>query len=67
MDNMNASKHLGLASTAVVLVAAIGVFWLVGGKKVSQGQATGATTETAAASAGAQVTPTAPKLRIEPK
>jgi hypothetical protein len=68
MDNMNASKHLVLAMAAVVLAAAIGLFWLVGGKKPSQARAdTAATTETAAASAGAKVTPTEPKLRIEPK
>jgi hypothetical protein len=68
MDNVNASKHLVFASAAVVLAAAIGLFWLVGGKKPDQGRAgANATTETAAASAGAQVTPTAPKLRIEPK
>jgi hypothetical protein len=40
MDNMNASKHLVLASAAVVLGAAIGVFWLVGGKKPSQAPVT---------------------------
>jgi hypothetical protein len=67
MDTMNASKHLVLASAAVVLAVEIGIFWLVGGKKPSQGRATGATTETAAVSAGAKVTPTEPKLRIEPK
>jgi hypothetical protein len=66
MDNMNASKHLVLASAAVVFVAAIGVFWLVSGKKPSQAD-TGATTETTAVSAGAKVTPTEPKPRIEPK
>ncbi len=68
MNNVNASKHLVVASAAVVLAAAIGVFWLVDGKKPDQGRAgTSATTETAAASAGARVTPTEPKLRVEPK
>jgi hypothetical protein len=44
------------------------VFWLVSGKKPGQAQAdTSATTEAAAASAGAKVTPTEPKLRGEPK
>jgi hypothetical protein len=36
MDTMNAFKHLVLASAAVVLAVAIGVFWLVGGKKPSR-------------------------------
>jgi hypothetical protein len=68
MDKISASKHLVVASAAVVLAAAIGVFWLVGGKKPGHYQVdTGATTERAAASAGAKVTPTAPRLRIEPK
>jgi hypothetical protein len=68
MDKINASKHLVLATAAVVLAAAIGVFWLVGAKKPDQGRAgASATTETAAASAGAQVTPTEPKLQVEPK
>ena len=63
MGNMNASKHLVLA-----VAAAIGVFWLVGGKKPSQARGDrDATTETAAVSAGAQVTPTEPELRVEPK
>lgn len=67
MDNVNASKHLVFASAAVVLAVTIGLFWLVGGKKPDQDRAgTNATTETTAASA-AQVTPTAPKLRVEPK
>lgn len=65
MDNVNASKHLVLASAAVVLAAAIGVFWLIGGKKPDQGRADA--NATTAASAGAQVTPTEPKLRLEPK
>lgn len=64
---MNASKHLVLAIAAVVLAAAIGLFWLVGGKKPGQRQGAGATTETAAESAGAKVRPTEPKLRVEPK
>ena len=68
MDKINASKHLVLASVAVVLAAAIGVFWLVGAKKPDQGRAGArATNETTAASAGAQVTPTEPKLQVEPK
>jgi hypothetical protein len=68
MDSMNASKHLVLASVAMVPAAAMGVFWLVGGKKPSQARGDrDATTETAAVSAGAKVTPTGPKLRIEPK
>ena len=68
MDNMNASKHLVLASATTVPAAAIGVFWLVGGKKPSQARGDrDATTETAAVSAGAKVTPTGPKLRIDPK
>jgi hypothetical protein len=65
---MNASKHLVLASAAMVLAAAIGVFWLVGGKKPSQTRGDGdARTESVTVSAGAKVTPTEPKLRIEPK
>jgi hypothetical protein len=69
MNNVNASKHLVVASAAVILAAAIGIFWLVGGKKPGQPRAdTGATTETAAASTGMQVRPTSePKLRVEPK
>jgi hypothetical protein len=68
MNNMNASKHLMLASAAIVLAAAIGHFWLIGGKKPGPARADmGTTTETAVVSAGAKVTPTEPKLRIEPK
>jgi hypothetical protein len=66
MNNVNASKHLVLASAAVVLAAAIGAVWLVDGKKASP-TGGGATTESAAVSAGAKVTPTEPKLRVEPK
>lgn len=66
MDNMNASKHLVLATAAVVFVAVIGVFWLVSGKKPSRAE-TGATTGTAGVSAGAKVTPTEAKPWIEPK
>ena len=69
MDNIdNTSKHLVLAGTAVLVAAAIGVFWLIGGSKPSPPRTdAGATSEKAAAAAGAQVTPTEPKLRIEPK
>ena len=68
MNNVNASKHLVLASAAVVLAAAIGVFWLLDKKKPSPPRAEmGATTETAAVFAAAKVTPTEPKPRIEPK
>jgi hypothetical protein len=50
------------------LTAAIGVFWLIGEKKPGQARAdTSTTTETAAASAGARLTPTEPKLQVEPK
>ena len=61
MDNINTSKHLVLASTAVLLAAAIG-------SKPNPPRAdAGATSEKAAAAAGAQLTPTEPKLRVEPK
>ena len=68
MDNINTSKHLVLASTAVLLAAAIGLVWLIGGSKPNSPRAdAGATSENAAAAAGAQLTPTEPKLRVEPK
>ena len=68
MDNINTSKHLVLASTAVLLAAAIGLVWLIGGSKSNPPRAdAGATSEKAAAAAGAQLTPTEPKLRVEPK
>jgi hypothetical protein len=68
MNNINASKHLVLAITALVVAAAIGVFWLAGPKKPDLARpGANAATETAASSAGAQVTPTEPKLRVEPK
>jgi hypothetical protein len=68
MDNVNTSKHLAFASAAVLLAAAIGVFWLISGSKPGQPQAdTSATSEKAATAAGARVTPTEPKLRVEPK
>lgn len=68
MDNINPSKHLVLASTAILLTAAICVFWLIGRGKPNPPRAdAGATSEKAAAAAGAQLTPTEPKLRIEPK
>ena len=52
MNNVNASKQLVLVSAAIVLVAAIGVFWLVAGKKPGQARDdTSATTERAAAAA----------------
>jgi hypothetical protein len=50
-----------------LLVGAIG-FFIVGGKESSRAQAgKDRTTETTAAGAGAQVMPTEPKLRVEPK
>ena len=50
-----------------LLVGTIGVF-MVGGKRSSEAQADKIrTTETTAAVTGAQVTPTEPKLRVEPK
>lgn len=68
MDNINTSKHLVLACTAVLLIAAIELLWLIGGSKPNPPRAdTGATSEKAAAAAGAQLTPTEPKLRVEPK
>jgi hypothetical protein len=68
MDKINASEHLGLACAAVVVAAAVGVFWLLGGKKPVHAQSdTSVTTESAVAATGAQVTPTEPKLRVEPK
>ena len=68
MDYINTYKHLLLASTAALLAAAIGLVWLIGGSKSNPPRAdAGATSEKAAAAAGAQLTPTQPKLRVEPK
>lgn len=67
MHNTNAFKYLALASTAVAPAAVIGLLWLVGGKSGPARADMGASTETAAVSAGATVTPAEPKLRIEPK
>jgi hypothetical protein len=50
-----------------LLVGTIGLF-MVGGKESGRAQpGKDGTTETTAAGAGAQVTPTEPKLRVKPK
>jgi hypothetical protein len=52
---------------AVALVVGVALY-CVGGKNSQTAQAgSGATTETAAAAAGARVLPTDPKLKVEPK
>ena len=67
MDDVNTSKHLVSTIAAVLLAAAIGLFWLMSGNKPDQPRAgTSATTEKAASSAGARMTPTEPK-QVEPK
>jgi hypothetical protein len=45
----------------------MGVFWLVDGKPDKGRTGANPTTQIAAASAEAQVMPTEPKLRVEPK
>jgi hypothetical protein len=66
VGKINASKFLLVACATALMVEATG-FFLIGGKDSNQTRAgNGVTTETAA-DAGAQVTPTEPKLRIEPK
>lgn len=68
MDKFSASIYLTLACAAGALVVAIGIFWLAGVNKPSQAQVDSmTTTESAAAAAGAHITPTMPKLRVEPK
>ena len=67
MEKANISKSLIYAMGIALLVGAIG-FFIVGGKESSRAQAgKDRTTETTAAGAGAQVMPTEPKLRVEPK
>jgi hypothetical protein len=62
MQKTNASKSLLVASAMALLVGAVD--FLIGVKESSQVQPDKrVTTETAAAAAGAQVTPTEPKLR----
>jgi hypothetical protein len=66
MEKTNASKSLLVAIAMVLLAGAIG-FFLIGGKESVHARADkGVTTETRAAAA-AQVIPTEPKLRVEPK
>jgi hypothetical protein len=68
MDKFNASRHLALAYAAAALAVVIGIFWLVGAKKPSPAQVDPRTTTgSAAEAAGAHITPTEPKLRVEPK
>jgi high-affinity Fe2+/Pb2+ permease len=56
-----------IAMAAVALVVGVALY-CVGGKNSQTAQAgSGATTETAAAAAGARVLPTDPKLKVEPK
>ena len=65
VQKTNASKSLAIAMA--VLAGATG-FFLIGGKEPDQARADkGAMTETTATAAGAQLTPTEPKLRVEPK
>jgi hypothetical protein len=70
VQKTNASKSLAIAIAMAVLAGATG-FFLIGGKEPDQARADkGAmteTTETAVTAAGAQLTPTEPKLRVEPK
>jgi hypothetical protein len=67
MKKTNTSKSLMFVIGVALLVGTIGVF-MVGGKRSSEAQADKIrTTETTAAVTGAQVTPTEPKLRVEPK
>jgi hypothetical protein len=58
---------LVIAITMALLAGAIG-FFVVDGKESGQARVhKGVTTEPTAAATGAQVTPTEPKLRVEPK
>jgi hypothetical protein len=61
----NASKPLMAAGALTIAIVALSFFLVVNRGKVRADR--GVTTETAAASAGAKVLPTDPKLRIEPK
>ena len=66
MEKTDASKSLVIAITMALLAGEVG-FFLVGGKESGQARADeGVTTETTAAAVGAQLTPTEPKLRVEP-
>jgi hypothetical protein len=66
-EETNAPKSLVIAITMALLAGEVG-FFLVGAKESGQARADkGATTETTAAAVGAQVAPTDPKLRVEPK
>ena len=67
MRETNASKSLLVAGITTLVVAGL-CFFLVGGREANQAKADkGTTTERAAEAAGAEVTPTEPKLRVEPK
>jgi hypothetical protein len=67
MEKTIASKSLAIAITMALLAGAIG-FFLIAGQESGRARADkGVTTETTAAAARAQVTPTEPKLRVEPK
>jgi hypothetical protein len=64
----NAHKFSTFSVVAVALVAAIASYLLIGVKDSGALHAdAGVTTEKAAASVGAKVFPTDPKLKIEPK
>ena len=67
VKKINAFKSLVIAIALALLVGVIGSL-LFGGKESDEaGVDKGRTTEATAGAAGAQVTPTEPKLRIEPK
>jgi hypothetical protein len=67
MKKSNAYKALTIAVLALLLATAA-IFFMIGGRNSGQAQADkGPTTQTVAAAAGAQVLPTPPKSRIEPK
>jgi hypothetical protein len=66
MQKASIRRFLLMAGGAIT-AAAVG-FSLIGAKDSQQAHADrSVTTESAAAAAGAQVTPTKPKLRVEPK
>ena len=62
------NKFSAISVVAMALLAVIVGYLLIGGKDSGAVHAdSGVTTEKAAASAGAKVLPTDPKLKVEPK
>lgn len=64
---MTKGKSSILALVAAAFVVGAAVYLLGNGNSQTAQADNGATTETAAAAAGARVSPTDPKLKVEPK